>query len=83
MSQKKKLTLTIESDLIESAKLVAEHKGESLSAIIENFLKTLSVDEREGDWLDRFHKKYLPKNYKGPSREQIKKLLDERADKYL
>ncbi len=36
-----KLTLTIEKDIINLAKRYANKKGRSLSALIENYLKTL------------------------------------------
>ncbi|MFN5418294.1 MAG: DUF6364 family protein [Flavobacteriia bacterium] len=36
-----KLTLTIEQDIIKSAKSYAQDKGRSLSEIIENYLKAL------------------------------------------
>jgi hypothetical protein len=36
-----KLTLTVEKDIIESAKVYAKQNGRSLSALIENYLKAL------------------------------------------
>lgn len=42
-----KLTLTIDGEVITSAKKYAKHKGESLSALVENYLMTLSTDEIE------------------------------------
>ena len=40
-----KLTLTVEKDVIESAKLYAKQNGRSLSALIENYLKALVQKE--------------------------------------
>lgn len=40
-----KLTLTIEDTVIHSAKKYARQKGKSLSAIVENYLKSISVSE--------------------------------------
>lgn len=37
-----KLTLTIEQEVIKTAKTYAKSKGRSLSDLIENYLKTLS-----------------------------------------
>lgn len=43
-----KLTLTIEQDVIKSAKSYAQDKGRSLSEIIENYLKALVSMSKEG-----------------------------------
>lgn len=40
-----KLTLTIDDEVISSAKKYAKHKGKSLSDIVENYLMALSTDE--------------------------------------
>ena len=40
-----KLTLTVEKDVIESAKVYAKQNGRSLSALIENYLKALIQKE--------------------------------------
>lgn len=40
-----KLTLTIEHTVIDSAKKYAREKGKSLSDIVENYLKSISVSE--------------------------------------
>ncbi len=42
-----KLTLTIEKEIIEQAKLYAKRKGRSLSELIENYLMFLTVDKKE------------------------------------
>ena len=40
-----KLTLTIEDKVISSAKKYAQKNGKSLSHLVENYLKTISVKE--------------------------------------
>ncbi len=40
-----KLTLTIEDKVISSAKKYAQKKGKSLSHLVENYLKSISVNE--------------------------------------
>ncbi|OBX26393.1 hypothetical protein LX77_01327 [Gelidibacter algens] len=42
-----KLTLTIEKEVIEKAKRYAKQKNRSLSDIIENYLKILTIEERK------------------------------------
>ncbi|MFN4082980.1 MAG: DUF6364 family protein [Bacteroidia bacterium] len=42
-----KLTLTINPTIISSAKKYAKIKGKSLSDIIENYLKTLTVNDNK------------------------------------
>ena len=42
-----KITLTIEKDIIEEAKIYAWDKGQSLSDIVENYFKLLTKDNRE------------------------------------
>lgn len=44
-----KLTLTLQQSTIESAKVFAEKNGRSLSAIVENYLKTLTKKEAKDD----------------------------------
>ncbi len=41
-----KLTLTIEQSIIEKAKSYAKEKGQSLSDIIENYLKAITTEQR-------------------------------------
>jgi len=41
-----KLTLTIEQSIIKKAKLYAKEKGQSLSDIIENYLKAITNEKR-------------------------------------
>lgn len=40
-----KLTLTIDDKIISSAKKYAQKKGKSLSHLVENYLKSISVKE--------------------------------------
>jgi len=42
-----KLTLTIEQEIINRAKKYAKNQNRSLSDIIENYLKTLTKEEKE------------------------------------
>lgn len=42
-----KLTLTIEKEVIKTAKEYAREKGQSLSNLVENYLKLLTTDRRE------------------------------------
>lgn len=42
-----KLTLTIDKEVIEEAKVFAKKQGKSLSQIIENYLKSLPEESRD------------------------------------
>jgi len=42
-----KLTLTIEKKIIEIAKQYAKEKGQSLSDLVENYFKLITVDRRQ------------------------------------
>lgn len=42
-----KLTLTIEEEVISSAKKYAQKKGKSLSKLVENYLKSISSKETD------------------------------------
>lgn len=42
-----KLTLTIEKEIIEVAKEYAKDKGQSLSEMVENYFKLITVNRRE------------------------------------
>lgn len=42
-----KLTLTIEKEVIETAKEYAKEKGQSLSEMVENYFKLVTVDRRK------------------------------------
>lgn len=42
-----KLTLTIEKEVIETAKVYAKEKGQSLSEMVENYFKLITVSKRK------------------------------------
>ena len=42
-----KLTLTIEKEVIETAKEYAKEKGQSLSEMVENYFKLVTVSKRK------------------------------------
>ncbi|MDB4904247.1 MAG: hypothetical protein JWQ63_3528 [Mucilaginibacter sp.] len=42
-----KLTLTMEDEVIDSAKKYARQKGKSLSDIVENYLKSITANEEK------------------------------------
>ncbi|NCT16774.1 MAG: hypothetical protein COZ75_07930 [Flavobacteriaceae bacterium CG_4_8_14_3_um_filter_34_10] len=42
-----KLTLTIEKEVIETAKKYAKEKGQSLSEMVENYFKLITVNRRK------------------------------------
>ena len=63
-----KLTLTIEEKVIGPAKKYAQKKGESLSHIVENYLKSIASNEESEQELSPRIKKMmgsikLPKNF--------------------
>jgi hypothetical protein len=45
-----KLTLSIDKDIIEKAKIYARNRKRSLSNLIEDYLKSLTVDEQKDDF---------------------------------
>lgn len=83
-ANKKKLNLTINPDLLEQARQVAEADGSSISSLVEDFLGRLVADHMSGeaDWLTGFHRKYLGKNHKEPSAAEIKRIRQQRLGKY-
>ena len=42
-----KLTLSIKQDVVEKAKKYAKQKGQSLSDLVENYLKVITLEESE------------------------------------
>ena len=63
-----KLTLTIEQDVIKTAKTYAHKNGRSLSELIENYLKTLVNKEKDSKEISLKVKRLigsvkLPKNF--------------------
>jgi predicted metal-dependent hydrolase len=79
-----KLTLTIERSVIEKAKKYAKNHGRSLSDIVENYLKALTVDESSTP-IDITPKvRSLKGSFKLPSEVDYKKELADRLfEKYL
>lgn len=80
-----KLTLTIEQEIIERAKIYAKGKNRSLSDIIENYLKMLTKSERKrkDEKLNPIVKS-LKGSFKMPKNMDYKKELGDRLEeKYL
>ncbi len=79
-----KLTLTIDENVIEKAKKYAKGKKNSLSNIIENYLKTLvNEDKKETSELSPIVKS-LRGSFKADKDFDYKKELTKRlSDKYL
>ncbi len=78
-----KLTLTIEDSIIDAAKKYAKKKGKSLSALVENYLKSISVKENKSTDISPKVLKLmgavkLPKNF--DYKKELQKALEE---KYL
>ena len=77
-----KLTLTIQKEVIEDAKAFAKEQGKSLSQIIENYLKSLSVETKQRELSPNVKKLVgvlkLPKNF-----DYKKELSDALDEKYL
>lgn len=79
-----KLTLTIEDKIIENAKLYAKSKGRSLSNLIENYLKLLTIQEEESK---SYSKSYSPivnslkGSFKEPENFDYKKEISESISK--
>jgi hypothetical protein len=79
-----KLTLTIEQRIIEKAKKYAKDKRESLSGIIENYLKAITKEESENDINLTPIVKSLKGSFKSPENFGYKKELTKRlTKKYL
>ena len=80
-----KLTLTIEQEIIQRAKEYAKDKNRSLSDIIENYLKTLTKEEKAKE-LKKLNPvvKSLKGSFKMPKNMDYKKELRNRLEeKYL
>lgn len=80
-----KLTLTIEQEIIKRAKQYAKGKNRSLSDIIENYLKTLTKEEKaKGSEKLNPVVKSLKGSFKMPKKMDYKKELRKRIEeKYL
>lgn len=78
-----KLTLSIEESVIKKAKAYARTKGRSLSDIIENYLKTLTIGTQTEEDITPVVKS-LRGSFKAPGDMDYKSdLSDELAKKYL
>lgn len=78
-----KLTLTMEESVIEQAKRYAKSKGQSLSDLIENYLKTATRQMKEETELTPIVKS-LKGSFKVPDDFDYKEELAKRlAEKYL
>jgi hypothetical protein len=76
-----KLTLTIEQSVIERAKTYAKEKGHSLSEIIENYLKTITIEQKPIEKVSPITKS-LRGSFKAPIdfdyKEELSKALSEK-----
>ncbi len=78
-----KLTLTIEQSIIERAKSYAKSKGHSLSEIIENFLKVITMEQKINDDISPITKS-LRGSFKSPENFDYKNELSKSlSEKYL
>lgn len=75
-----KLTLTIEKNTIRLAKTYAQKKGESLSRLIENYLKIVVSKDDSKDELSPTIKR-LQGSVKVPKNFNYKKILEEEIGK--
>lgn len=76
-----KLTLTIEENVISSAKMYARKKGKSLSNLVENYLKSIGSDETDLNSLSPEIRKLmgvikLPQNFN--YKEELKSSLSKK-----
>ncbi len=79
-----KLTLTIEESVIEKAKTYAKAKGDSLSGIIENYLKVISSETLVSDVEFTPLVKSLKGSFSAPEDYDYKKELKKGlSEKYL
>lgn len=79
-----KLTLTIDHTVIERAKNYAKGKGNSLSGIVENYLKMITKEEEKSDIELTPIVKSLKGAFKAPSDFDYKKELEKGlSEKYL
>jgi hypothetical protein len=79
-----KLTLTIEQNVVNKAKVYAKRKGHSLSAIIENYLKAITQNGPKSDIEMTPVVKSLRGSFKAPTNISYKKELSKSlSKKYL
>ena len=78
-----KLTLTIEQSVIEKAKSYAKEKGQSLSDIVENYLKAITSDKKVDDDITPLVNS-LRGSFKAPKSFDYKKELSKvLSEKYM
>jgi hypothetical protein len=75
-----KLTLTIEQQVIRTAKKYAQKKGRSLSDLVENYLRTLSTPEKQKEEISPRVKRLIG-SIKLPDNFDYKKSLEEALTK--
>lgn len=79
-----KLTLTIDKAVIQKAKKYAKEKERSLSDIIENYLKAITIDEMDDEIELSPIVKSLKGSFKAPEDFNYKdELTKSLSDKYL
>jgi hypothetical protein len=79
-----KLTLTMESSIIEKAKKYASRQGRSLSDIVENYLKAITIEEKKREKDLTPIVKSLKGSFKAPENFDYKVELTKRlSEKYL
>ena len=79
-----KLTLTIEQEVIDKAKKFAKQKGRSLSDLVENYFKTITINEEPIENTKGSIASSLLGSVKEPENFDYKEALEEAlAKKYL
>lgn len=79
-----KLTLTVEKSVIEKAKRYAKSQGRSLSSLIENYLKTITIEGFDDEIEITPSVKSISGSFKLPDDFNYKEALTEAlTDKYL
>jgi hypothetical protein len=79
-----KLTLTIEQSVIEKAKVYAKQKGQSLSDMVENYLRSVThstgqeAGEMEASPLVRSLRGSFKSNSEGDDKEELTSILEKR-----
>ncbi|MEP0366384.1 MAG: DUF6364 family protein [Cyclobacteriaceae bacterium] len=78
-----KLTLTIEEQVIQEAKVLAKSRGQSLSSMVENYFKALTQKEHKGNPVPESKIMQLRGIIKSKGPLDYKKIIeDERIKKY-
>ena len=79
-----KLTLTIELEVIEKAKKYAKKKGRSLSDLVENYFKAITINDQTDYGLHGSIASSLLGSFQEPEDFDYKKELEDAiAEKYL